>query len=145
MISPYGRELAGKVGARLSTNPFQKLTPNLMNKTNYVVHYLNLQFYLETGMKLTKIHKVMEFDQSLWLKPCIDLNVSDDQKETLKHKEIELRRYNQNFWKTKKRLQELTQKLKELDKDRNRVKAEVMELRSEVARQISESDSQMSE
>lgn len=70
----------------------------------------------------------MEFDQSLWLKPCIDLNVSDDQKETLKHKEIELRRYNQNFWKTKKRLKELTQKLKELDKDRNRVKAEVMEL-----------------
>lgn len=87
----------------------------------------------------------MEFDQSLWLKPCIDLNVSDDQKETLKHKEIESRRYNQNFWKTKKRLKELTQKLKELDKDRNRVKAEVMELRSEVARQISESDSQMSE
>ena len=74
MISPYGRELAGKVGARVTTNPVQKLTPNLRNKTNYIVHYRNQQFYLEMGMKLTKIHRVMEFDQSRWLKTYIDFN-----------------------------------------------------------------------
>ena len=30
-----------------------KLIPNLMNKSGYVFHYLNLKFYLEHGMKLT--------------------------------------------------------------------------------------------
>lgn len=74
MISAYGRDLAGKVGVRLSTNPIEKLTPNLMNKTNYVVHYHNLQFHLEMSMKLTKIHKVMVFNQSRWLKPYIEFN-----------------------------------------------------------------------
>ena len=30
----------------------KKLIPNLGNKTNYVVHYRNLQLYLSLGMKL---------------------------------------------------------------------------------------------
>ena len=33
-----------------------KLIPNLGDKTNYVLHYRNLQLYLSLGMKLTKIH-----------------------------------------------------------------------------------------
>jgi len=31
-------------------------------------------------------------------------NISDDKKETLRHKENELRRYNQSYWKTKGKL-----------------------------------------
>ena len=34
----------------------KKLIPNLGGKTNYVVHYRNLQLYLSFEMKLTKIH-----------------------------------------------------------------------------------------
>ena len=41
-----------------------KLIPNLGNKTNYVLHYKNLQLYLFLVMKLTKIHKVLKFKQS---------------------------------------------------------------------------------
>ena len=51
-----------------------KLTPNLKDKSNYVVHYRNLKFYLEQGMEITKIHRVLTFKQSPWLKKYIDFN-----------------------------------------------------------------------
>jgi len=52
--------------------PTQKLVPNLQNKTKYVCHYRNLQFYIKHGLILTKIHRIISFYQSPWLKPWID-------------------------------------------------------------------------
>ena len=51
-----------------------KLTPNLHDKKYYVVHYLNLKFYLQQGLVITKIHRVLAFKQSPWLKTYIDFN-----------------------------------------------------------------------
>lgn len=48
--------------------------PNLNDKTNYIVHYRNLKLYLALGMEVTRIHRVLVFQQSPWLKTYIDFN-----------------------------------------------------------------------
>ena len=50
------------------------MIPNLGNKTNSVVYYRNIQLYLSLGMKLKKIHRVLEFKQSDWMKKYINFN-----------------------------------------------------------------------
>ena len=34
--------------------------------------------YLELGMKLKKVHRILEFDESPWLKPYIDFNTQKE-------------------------------------------------------------------
>ena len=72
MLSDYCKKIADEYGIKVGN--VKKLIPNLGNKTNYVVHYRNLQLYLSLGMKLTKIHRVLKFKQSDWMKKYIDFN-----------------------------------------------------------------------
>ena len=72
MLLKYCKKIADKY--EIKVGDVKKLTPNLSNKTNYVVHYRNLQLYLSLGMKLTKNHKALKFKQSDWMKRYIDFN-----------------------------------------------------------------------
>ena len=54
--------------------PTSKLICDQTNKEFYIVHYRNLKFYLRMGMIIKKVHKIVSFDQSPWLKPYIDYN-----------------------------------------------------------------------
>lgn len=73
--SPFMANIRSEIGNKRCKIP--KLIPNLNNKKEYVVHYRNLKFYINHGLILTKIHSVMSFKQSLWMKKFIDTNTNE--------------------------------------------------------------------
>ena len=52
----------------------QTLIPNLNDKTNYIVHYENLKLYESLGLKITKLHRGIKFEESAWLEDHININ-----------------------------------------------------------------------
>ena len=72
MLSKYCKKIDDKY--EIKVGDVKKIIPNLGNKTNYVLHYRHLQLYLSLGMKLTKIHRRLKFNQSGWMKKYIDFN-----------------------------------------------------------------------
>ena len=47
---------------------------NLYDKEKYVRAYKNLKQALNHGLMFKKVHKIIKFNQTLWLKPYIDMN-----------------------------------------------------------------------
>ena len=58
MLSPYSESLIDPLHPWQSS---KNLVPNLINKQKYVCQYRNLQFYLNHGLKLDKIHRIISF------------------------------------------------------------------------------------
>ena len=58
----------------MKINKCTKLVCNLYDKEYYGVHVRALKQALMQGLKLKKIHKVIQFYQEAWLKPYIDMN-----------------------------------------------------------------------
>ena len=59
---------------RMKIGRVEKLVPNLKDKKGYVVHIKALEQALKHGLKLKKLHRVIEFQQSRWMKAYIMLN-----------------------------------------------------------------------
>ncbi|MEL7079369.1 MAG: hypothetical protein AAGM46_26060, partial [Cyanobacteria bacterium J06582_2] len=77
MLSEYSTNTANHLGFKPIFT--KKLIPNLRNKQNYIVHFANLKMYIEQGMILKKIHRIMKFRQSAWMEPYIQFNTRQRQ------------------------------------------------------------------
>ena len=72
LLSDYARKI--KEEQSVSSGKVPKLVTTLNDKEKYVSHYRNLQLYLSLGIRIKKIHRVLEFNQSEWLKEYKDFN-----------------------------------------------------------------------
>ena len=61
---------------RITISKVDKLVPNLNDKKNYVIHYENLNLYERLGLKISKIHRGIKFEERDWLKEYVDLNTN---------------------------------------------------------------------
>ena len=59
---------------KMKINKRIKLVCTTQNKENYVGHIRALKQALNHGLKLTKLHRIIQFDQEAWLKLYIDMN-----------------------------------------------------------------------
>ena len=67
---------------RMVINNTKKLVCNLNDKKNYIVHINVLKQALDHGLKLRKVHRIIEFEQEAWLKEYIDVNTELRKKAT---------------------------------------------------------------
>ena len=58
------------------SNSYSKLIPSFLPKRKYLAHYLLLRYYLEHGLKLRTVHRVIAFRQERWLAQYIELNTN---------------------------------------------------------------------
>ena len=58
----------------ITHEPENKVIPTIQDKEKYVVNILTLKQALDRGLILTKVHRVIEYNQSNWLKLYIDKN-----------------------------------------------------------------------
>ena len=76
-----------------------KLVPNFNDKRQYVLHYRNLKLYLQLGLVLKKIHRVIAFYQSAWMKPYIRFNIEQRQKASNQFESSLFKKFNNaNLW-----------------------------------------------
>ena len=58
----------------------EKVVTNLHDKNEYVIYIGNLKQALNHGLILKNVHRLIKFNQKVWLKPYIDMNTKLRQK-----------------------------------------------------------------
>ena len=75
----------------LPTSKVKKLLKTFFDKERYVVHYKLLKLYIELGLVIKKVHRVLQFRQENLLSPYITLNSEKRQ--------VAANKFEENFYK----------------------------------------------
>ena len=72
----------------------EKLILDQNNKTEYMVHYTILKFYVKMGLTVTKIHRVIKFKQYYICRDCIQNKTNERAKATTEAEKEERKSMN---------------------------------------------------
>ena len=75
-LSPYSKSF------NIRPSAVEKLVETLFDKRRYVCPFRNLQFYHQQGLKVYKLHRVLQFKQSNWLERYLNRNTLMRKQET---------------------------------------------------------------
>ena len=73
-LSERQQEMLKTMGETREYSQGMKLIQSLSDKKNYTIHYITLKLYVSLGIEVKKVHRVLKFKQSLWLRPYMVLN-----------------------------------------------------------------------
>ena len=65
---------------RMKIENVERILANVHDKAEYVIYIRNLKQALNHGLVFKKVHRVIKFNQNVWLKPYIDMNTGIRQK-----------------------------------------------------------------
>ena len=77
-VTPY---MSGLLGEK-SFHPTEKLLLTHLPKRKYIVHFALLQFFMEMGAQVTRVHRIITFTQSAFFAPYIAYNSAQRQAAT---------------------------------------------------------------
>lgn len=90
MLSPYQRLVLKEVYNKTNYKQ-RKLTSTFFDREKIVLHALNLKLYLQLGMKIKEIFRVIQFDQKPFMKTWVDFCTEKRSQAT--------NEFSKNFWK----------------------------------------------
>ena len=74
-LSPYNQNIQRSIDMKNLFSNAEKLIQTLEGKKYYVIHFELHKLYLKLGLKLTKIHRVLWFEQRAFMRSFIEFNI----------------------------------------------------------------------
>ena len=74
-LSDYQKNIY-KINNSKHNETSKKLILNLFDKNKYICHYTYLKYIHSLGLEISNLHRVLEFEQSDWMKPYIEMNMN---------------------------------------------------------------------
>ncbi|MEL7306377.1 MAG: endonuclease domain-containing protein [Pseudomonadota bacterium] len=93
MFTPFMKTFHETLNGSKEFKSSRKLLLTQFNRERYVLHFVILKFYLEMGMVIKTVHRVIKYKQKRWLKPYIDFNS--------KKRALASNRFEKDFYKFK--------------------------------------------
>jgi hypothetical protein len=90
MLSPYQKTVLKQIYNKSSYKE-KKLTTTFFDREKIILHALNLKLYLQLGMKIKEIYRVIKFEQKPFMKKWVDFCTEKRSKAT--------NEFTKNFWK----------------------------------------------